>query len=126
MTVEIDIIDRVYYGIVDFCEVNEFDVKEYMSDAVMEKYNIDKYGDLNEKLVKKVEKKPTVRKPKKEQKVEIIGKKEDEQDIGTQVEKDQQGETKEETVSEKLGESPIVVQTDDAPVKKVRRTLKTK
>ena len=54
MTVEIEIIDRVFYGLEDFCSANGLDVKEYMSDAIMEKYNLDKYGDLNEKLTKKV------------------------------------------------------------------------
>ena len=38
MTVEIEIIDRVYHNIEDFCNVNGLDIKEYMSDAITEKY----------------------------------------------------------------------------------------
>ena len=43
MTVEIEIIDRVYYNIEDFCEVNGLDVREYMSNAITERYNLDKF-----------------------------------------------------------------------------------
>ena len=69
MTVEIEIIDRVYHNIEDFCNVNGLDIKEYMSDAITEKYNLDRYGDLNEKLTKKEEKKPSTRSTKKEEKI---------------------------------------------------------
>lgn len=53
MVVEIDIIDRIYSGMEKFCEVNNIDIVEYMQDAVIDRYNLDKYGDLNEKLIKK-------------------------------------------------------------------------
>ena len=70
MTVEIEIIDRVYHNIEDFCNVNGLNIKEYMSDAITEKYNLDRYGDLNEKLTKKEEKKPSTRSTKKEEKID--------------------------------------------------------
>lgn len=129
MTVEVEIIDRVYNNMCDFCEINGIDVNEYMSNAIMERYNLDRYGDLNEKLSKKEEKKPTVRKTKKEEPIKEISDKEDgkKQDIGAQVAENKQGE---ETKSEKETGEPTAVsdvaQTDVTTVKKVKRTLKTK
>ena len=132
MTVEIEIIDRVFYGIEDFCSVNGLDVKEYMSDAIMEKYNLDKYGDLNEKLVKKVdiestktdENKKKVGRPKKIKEEEINN----EQDIVPQTTEDRQTEPKEEETRlvEKPVIEPVAIETNGEPVKKIRRTLKTK
>ena len=132
MTVEIEIIDRVFYGIEDFCSVNGLDVKEYMSDAIMEKYNLDKYGDLNEKLVKKVdigstktdENKKKVGRPKKIKEEEINN----EQDIAPQTTEHRQTEQKEEETRlvEKPVVEPVSIETNGEPVKKIRRTLKTK
>ena len=132
MTVEIEIIDRVFYGIEDFCSVNGLDVKEYMSDAIMEKYNLDKYGDLNEKLVKKIdiestktdENKKKVGRPKKIKEEEINN----EQDIVPQTTEDRQTEQKEEETRlvEKPVVEPVPIETNGEPVKKIRRTLKTK
>ena len=132
MTVEIEIIDRVFYGLEDFCSANGLDVKEYMSDAIMEKYNLDKYGDLNEKLVKKVdiestktdENKKKVGRPKKIKEEEINN----EQDIAPQTTEDRQTEPKEEETRlvEKPVVEPVAIETNGEPVKKIRRTLKTK
>lgn len=63
MKVEIDIIDRIYYNIETLCSKNGTDILEYMSDAVVERYNLDKYGDLNKKIEKRAEK-PVGKKPK--------------------------------------------------------------
>ena len=132
MTVEIEIIDRVFYGLEDFCSANGLDVKEYMSDAIMEKYNLDKYGDLNEKLAKKMniesiktdENKKKVGRPKKIKEEEINN----EQDITPQTTEDRKTEPKEEET--RLVEKPVVesvpIETNGEPVKKIRRTLKTK
>lgn len=132
MTVEIEIIDRVFYGLEDFCYANGLDVKEYMSDAIMEKYNLDKYGDLNEKLVKKVdiestktdENKKKVGRPKKFKEEEINN----EQDVAPQITEDRQTEPKEEETRlvEKPVVEPVANETNSEPVKKIRRTLKTK
>lgn len=132
MTVEIEIIDRVFYGLEDFCSANGLDVKEYMSDAIMEKYNLDKYGDLNEKLTKKVniestktdETKKKVGRPKKIKEEEINN----EQDIAPQTTEDRQTEPKEEETRlvEKPVVEPVSIETNGEPVKKIRRTLKTK
>ena len=132
MTVEIEIIDRVFYGLEDFCSANGLDVKEYMSDAIMEKYNLDKYGDLNEKLVKKVdiESTKTDENKKKAGRTKKIKEEEinNEQDIVPQTTEDRQTEPKEEET--RLVEKPVVesvsIETNGEPVKKIRRTLKTK
>ena len=132
MTVEIEIIDRVFYGLEDFCSANGLDVKEYMSDAIMEKYNLDKYGDLNEKLAKKAniestktdENKKKVGRPKKIKEEGINN----EQDIVPQTTEDRQTEpTEEETrLVEKPVVEPVSIEANGEPVKKIRRTLKTK
>lgn len=54
MKIEIEIDDWIYNRIKDFCMINKIDTSEYISEIIIEKYNIDKYGDLNEKI-KKVE-----------------------------------------------------------------------
>ena len=119
MTVEIDIIDRIYYNIQEFCEVNGLDVIEYMTDAITERYNLDKYGDLNEKLVKKEEKKPPVRRTKKTDTVVDVK-------VTETVNITKTEEPIKEEVSEiKEHQSDVEIQTDEKP-KKTRRTLKTK
>lgn len=128
MIVEIDIIDRIYHNIQEFCEINGFNIIEYMSDAIVERYNLDKYGDLNEKLVKKAniestktdETKKKVGRPKKIKEEEINN----EQDVTPQVTEDRQTEPKEEKRAN-LGTS-VVIETNGEPIKKIRRTLKTK
>ena len=67
MTVEVELINRIYTNLCEFCDANGLDVQEYMSNAITERYNLDKYGDLNEKLAKKEEKKPTTKRTKKNQ-----------------------------------------------------------
>lgn len=62
-----DIDDRLYN---DLClwakanNMNDEDIKKYINKAIREKFNLDKYGDLNDKIVKK----EPVKKPKKESK----------------------------------------------------------
>jgi len=119
MLVEIDIIDRIYHNIQEFCEINGFNIIEYMSDAIVEKYNLDKYGDLNEKLVKKEKKKLPTRRNEKN---EIIANVKDAETVSNiKVE---------EVVTEKLIETKesqieMDIQEGEKP-KKTRRTLKTK
>ena len=123
MTVEIDIIDRIYYNIQEFCEVNGFDVVEYMSNAVTERYNLDKYGDLNEKLVKKEEKKPSLKRTKKIE--DVIDTKIQETINETNNSVKVEEPIKEETKENKQIHSDVEIQTEEKP-KKTRRTLKTK
>lgn len=120
MIVEIDIIDRIYHNIQEFCEINGFNIIEYMSDAIVERYNLDKYGDLNEKLVKKEEEKKLSTRRNKE--TEIIANVKDAETVSNiKVE---------EVVTEKLietkeSQTEMDIQEEEKP-KKTRRTLKTK
>lgn len=123
MTVEIEIIDRVYYNIEDFCEVNGLDVREYMSNAITERYNLDKYGDLNEKLAKKEEKKPSTRRTKKEEPIDDVKpvkitteQKIEEVEIKKPIDEVKAVVTDIVKVESIIGEKP----------KRTRRTLKTK
>lgn len=117
MIVEIYIIDRIYYNIQELCEINGFNVMEYMSDAIIERYNLDKYGDLNEKLVKKEEKKPSTRRIKKEESV-IVTK-------PVEIVEEKKASIVEKTV-ENIKPMEIVETVVEEKPKKTRRTLKTK
>lgn len=123
MTVEIEIIDRVYYNIEDFCKVNGFDIKEYMSNAITERYNLDKYGDLNEKLVKKEEKKPSTRRTKKEE--PIVEVKPVEVTAEQKIEEVKIEKPVEEVKTVVTGTIKVEPIIEEKP-KRTRRTLKTK
>lgn len=113
MVVEIDIIDRVFRNIEDFCETNGLDINEYMSNAVMERYNLDKYGDLNDKLVKKEDVKEVVKPVIIEEKTEEI------------VEEPVKVSVEEKPVDIPVKTEEAVIVQDDKPKRK-KRTLKTK
>jgi len=58
MLIEID--DRLYNDFVTWAQVNnmgEEDIRKYIEKAFRDKFTIDKYGDLNEKLTKEEPKK---------------------------------------------------------------------
>lgn len=60
--IKIDIDDRLYKDLIDWATLNGLsknDIKNYINKAIRDRLNLDKYGDLNEKL-KKNEIKPQV------------------------------------------------------------------
>lgn len=60
--IKIDIDDRLYKDLIDWAALNglsKTDIKNYINKAIRDRLNLDKYGDLNEKL-KKNEIKPQV------------------------------------------------------------------
>lgn len=60
--IKIDIDDRLYKDLIDWATLNglsKVDIKNYINKAIRDRLNLDKYGDLNEKL-KKNENKPQV------------------------------------------------------------------
>lgn len=60
--IKIDIDDRLYKDLIDWALLNglsKTDIKNYINKAIRDRLNLDKYGDLNEKL-KKNEIKPQV------------------------------------------------------------------
>ena len=54
MEVKVNIPDKEYQKIDDFCQMNNIDIKSYLSDALLKGFNIDRFGDLN-KPVDKIE-----------------------------------------------------------------------
>ena len=50
MLIELELIDRIYYDIKDYCESRGTDITEYIINTVEDRFYIDKYGDLNDKL----------------------------------------------------------------------------
>lgn len=53
--VKIDIDDRLYKDLIDWATLNglsKTDIKNYINKAIRDRLNLDKYGDLNEKLKK--------------------------------------------------------------------------
>lgn len=55
MEVTINIIDRIYDQIKEMTQFNGITIEKYVLDCVLDKFNIMKYGDINEKFVSSVE-----------------------------------------------------------------------
>lgn len=55
MEVTINIIDRIYEQIKDMTQFNGITIEKYVLDCVLDKFNIMKYGDINENFVTSVE-----------------------------------------------------------------------
>ena len=58
MVVKIE--DRLSYNIQDYCKLNEIDENEYIIDCIVKQFNIDKFGDLNEIIGDKNNKKEEI------------------------------------------------------------------
>lgn len=111
MEITIDIIDRNYSQIKEFCDFNNIKVEDYIVQCVEDDFFTRKYGDLNEKLNKsKYEEKYT----------ELLGKKinelsENKKEIENKTEKKKVGrpkKVKEETVPP-IENKEIIVRTED-------------
>lgn len=50
-SIEID--NRLYKNIEGWCEVNGIDIGQYITKALTERITLDKYGDLNDKIIVK-------------------------------------------------------------------------
>lgn len=123
MKIEIDIIDRIYYNIEDFCAANGTDVATYMADAVVERYNLDKYGDLNEKIKPKTPEKET--KPRKTvSKAPTVQKAEEK--VEPVVETPREEKPEEVKPIENISEKPDNVEISSEKPKHTKRTLKAK
>lgn len=122
MKIEIDIIDRIYYNIEDFCAANGKDIAEYMADIVIERYNIDKYGDLNEKINHNIQEKKV--KQRKAEKKSTVSTNVDNETHIVEVIKEEKTEIikTEENISKKTDNAEI---SSEKP-KHTKRTLKSK
>lgn len=93
-TIEID--NKLYKDILQWCEVNGVDYLKYIEKTLRERLATDKYGDLNEKMNKKTS--------VKEKKEETVAEKE---------------------ITSKEEKKEIPIETEESIVKK-KRTLTTK
>lgn len=128
MTVEIEIIDRIYHNIEEFCGVNSIDIKEYMSNAIIERYNLDRYGDLNERLSKK-EKNTSDGLTKEEKNDNCKSHKTEETKNNTTDEIISSETMKESSDLNKMPNADVnenAKDTTEAKPQRIRRTLKTK
>lgn len=108
MTLEIEIIDRIYHNIEAFCHVNNKDIKEYIVNSIIERYNLDRYGDLNEKVHKKENK-------------DISSDKSDEAIISQKNELDLDNDCTDKIIS-----NNDIVKNNGEQIKKTKRALKVK
>ena len=126
MEITVQIVDRNYDQIKEFCEYNNIDIGEYIVQCVEDDFFTRKYGDLNEKLKKeepkKVEEiKETETKPKVEKKKvgrpkkKVEEPKEEENVIEKAINNNNQVLIKKEEITE----------TNNKPIK-IKRTLKAK
>lgn len=71
MNINIEIVDRNYEQIKEFCEYNNILVEDYIVQCVEDDFFTRKYGDLNEKLKKKEEKTEKVEESPKTEKKKV-------------------------------------------------------
>ena len=57
MEIQIKLTERQYKTLNDWCVANNIDASEYLGKKVWEAFMVDKYGDLNDKVPKVVDKK---------------------------------------------------------------------
>ena len=121
MTISIELDDRQYRDIELYCKMNNIKINDYLTDIIIEKHMLNKYGDLNEIMSVTIEEDKTkIKKRGRSKKDE-----EPQSEIGTVVE-----EKKEDTNEEK--ENKMVEMTENREVETVikptvkrKRTLKT-
>lgn len=91
--ITLNVIDRVYNDIKEYCRINSLDLSEYLSELIESQHMINKYGDLNEIIPKAIE----------ESKVEVKKR-------GQQKKKD--GEATETTAFENTEYETVIGETD--------------
>ena len=65
MTIEIE--TRLYKNIEQWCEVNGIDIGQYITKALTERITLDKYGDLNDRIIIKDDETTYLDSPKQEE-----------------------------------------------------------
>ena len=130
MLIELELIDRIYYDIKDYCESKGTDITEYIINTVEDRFYIDKYGDLNDKLTKNTDRyKVSVDVSDKEDKAVVTEIKFEEENkpviiSQTEVKKEEAVISAEEKQSEKSETVPTKKEVEK-PVRK-KRTLVSK
>lgn len=134
MQITIDIIDRNYDQIKEFCEFNNIKVEDYIVQCVEDDFFTRKYGDLNEKIRskeqdQKTEEKPiTEETPKVEKKKVGRPKKVVEEKPTVIVDKKKENEIQEivKNTQQVFVRKEDIIDTIEVKPTKVKRTLKTK
>ena len=121
MTISIELDDRQYRDIELYCNMNNIKINDYLTDIIIEKHMINKYGDLNEIMPVAIEENKTKIKKRGRPKKDT----EPQTEIGAVVE-----EKKEDTNEEKENKMAEItenreVETVVKPTVKRKRTLKT-
>lgn len=134
MQITIDIIDRNYDQIKEFCEFNNIKVEDYIVQCVEDDFFTRKYGDLNEKIRskeqdQKTEEKPiTEETPKVEKKKVGRPKKVVEEKPTVIVDNKKENEIQEivKNTQQIFVRKEDIIDTIEVKPTKVKRTLKTK
>ena len=134
MQITIDIIDRNYDQIKEFCEFNNIKVEDYIVQCVEDDFFTRKYGDLNEKIRskeqdRKTEEKPiTEETPKVEKKKVGRPKKVVEEKPTVIVDNKKENEIQEivKNAQQVFVRKEDIIDTIEVKPTKVKRTLKTK
>lgn len=134
MQITIDIIDRNYDQIKEFCEFNNIKVEDYVVQCVEDDFFTRKYGDLNEKIRskeqdRKTEEKPiTEETPKVEKKKVGRPKKVVEEKPTVIVDNKKENEIQEivKNTQQVFVRKEDIIDTIEVKPTKVKRTLKTK
>ena len=121
MTISIELDDRQYRDIELYCKMNNIKINDYLTDIIIEKHMLNKYGDLNEIMSVTIE----------EDKTKIKKRGRSKKDVETQSEIEAVIEEKKEDTNEEK-ENKMVEMTENREVETVikptvkrKRTLKT-
>ena len=117
MTISIELDDRQYRDIELYCKMNNIKINDYLTDIIIEKHMLNKYGDLNEIMSVTIE----------EDKTKIKKRGRPKKDVETQSEIEAVIEEKKEETENKMVEMAEnrEVETVIKPTVKRKRTLKT-
>ena len=121
MTISIELDDRQYRDIELYCKMNNIKINDYLTDIIIEKHMLNKYGDLNEIMSVTIEEDKTKIKKRGRPKKDV----ETQSEIEAVIE-----EKKEDTNEEKENKAVEItenreVETVVKPTVKRKRTLKT-
>ena len=121
MTISIELDDRQYRDIELYCKMNNIKINDYLTDIIIEKHMLNKYGDLNEIMSVTIE----------EDKTKIKKRGRPKKDVETQSEIEAVIEEKKEDTNEEKENKTVEmtenreVETVVKPTVKRKRTLKT-
>ena len=117
MTISIELDDRQYRDIELYCKMNNIKINDYLTDIIIEKHMLNKYGDLNEIMSVTIE----------EDKTKIKKRGRSKKDEEPQSEIEAVVEEKKEETENKMVEMTEnrEVETVVKPTVKRKRTLKT-